>query len=238
MTDRPHHLPVKQPDVSMASPATSSNAEKLEALANLPARLSDQQLARVQALANAPLQHLPAITRDAFDDAVMMILSLPRKTSGELEGMIQVESYYLVLNHLPVQQIDWMVTEVVRTCEWAPPPAKCLTIAAEWQRADDPVQARRLAAAAAHREVLARSDELAAARKRLDWSVVSQDEIDAMPEWLQAGLVRSGSLRRCECGSCAPGRRQRAAGSAPAGDPQDAVDGMMAKWRSHRDEAA
>jgi len=180
---------------------TSSTGSKLAALDSLPARLDDATLTRVEALALAPLRPLPPIEPVELDRQLLLIMTLPKQTASGVAGAIRAEAYAHLLKDMPAAQVEWMVDQVLRRCEWLPAPAKCLAIAEEWHRADEPVQARWKAEALARRERQAR---LADTRERLRTERCEQDWIDALPERTKAILETEGLLRRCDdCGSYA-----------------------------------
>lgn len=129
----------------------------------------------------------------------MVIMALPQQSSDELTGHFKVEGFVHVLRDLPEPQIDFMIDEVLRTCEWLPSPAKTLKIANNWKRVDEPAQARAIAAHKARDERQARLDDDRAA---LLGGPVTQDWVDALPERHAEILETEGFLYRCrECGS-------------------------------------
>lgn len=180
-------------------------------LRNLPERLNNETFAKVRALAESATRPLPAIDREALAERMRMMFTLPHQRSGDgSTSELKAASYEMVLGHMPLPHIDWMVRQVMKTCEWLPPPAKCLTIAEGWHRSDDAVLARREAAKRAHNETMARSVECNAARRRMEYGGVEQADIEAMPPWVVGYLLKVRELVRCEdCGSLAPARRSK-----------------------------
>lgn len=192
-------------------------------------------LARVEGLALAPLRPLPPIASVELDRQLLLIMTLPKQSAAGVAGAIRVEAYAQLLKDKPAAQIEWMVEQVLRQCEWLPAPAKCLAIAEEWQRADDPVRARWKAEALARREREARLDE---ARERLRTERCEQDWIDALPERTLAILEAQNLLRRCEdCGSYAQydDWRRWQAFLARGEQPTDPVAAATAAFPSKRE---
>lgn len=190
-------------------------------------------MARLITLAKSPLRALPAIERDDLDDRIDLMLTLPRqKIEGEVAGALKFESYHVVLGNLPLVQIDWMVREVLRTCEWMPSPAQCLKIAERWQRSDVATQARALAEGKVRREHQARLDEN---RHRLQRERCEQDWIDALPDRHREVFEVEGLLWRCECGSYAQRSQWRDVMPTATKDP---LADVAERFPSQRDKEA
>lgn len=176
-------------------------SSKLDELRNLPARLDDDLLDRVTALANAPLRDLPPATPDELNAGLKLLFTLPRqKSDGSLQGELRIESYHRVLGCLPAQQIGWMIDRALAQCTFAPTPAECLAIASGWNRSDDPATARRIASKRLNEERLARIADATEARKRLKFEGMAQEEIDALPQHVIDDMLTQRILRRTDDG--------------------------------------
>lgn len=226
-TDTSNSLPAV---VTEQSPSLSAGS-KLDALRNLPARLDDQTLARVEALANSPLRPLPSIEAGALEEWLMLLMTLPHQASGRVDGVLKVEAYSLALRRLPQPQIEFMVEEAIRTCRWLPSPAECLAIADKWRRHDAAVESRHLAKSISRREREARLD---GARAALKAGTMDQAAIDALPERWRRIFETESLLRLHPDGSFTlRPRPQPDAGSIT--NVADIADRMAERFPSHRD---
>jgi hypothetical protein len=146
----------------------------------LPARLDDEMLAMVEALARAPLAPLPPCSDPKFVTAMRyLISSLPSKAQDDLGGDMRINAYRRTLGGYPEDAISFLTGEALRTCKWFPTIAECIEIIGRWERNDDALRNKGRAAVIARNERQARLDETMAALERGD---LDGDAIAALPE--------------------------------------------------------
>lgn len=149
-------------------------------LTNLPARLDDHMLAQVEAIANAPLPALPTCSSEHMAKCLKTLAILPRQAIDAAKGELAVRLYERKLGHLPAAAMSYLADQALERCEWYPTIAECLKIAGEWQRSDEPVQAKARAQALARRERETRMDEAMTALQRGE---LDDEAVNAWPEW-------------------------------------------------------
>lgn len=155
-------------------------------------------MATIETIANAPLPALPACDEEHFAQCLgIMDAALPRQSADEINGKLRLAAYRRKLGHLPKEQINYLADQALERCKWFPTIAECLTLAAEWQRGDAPVQVKARAEALARKERQARLDD---ARKALRRGALSQDGIDVLPDRTKQILETEGLLYRCPDG--------------------------------------
>lgn len=168
----------------MGSPSPST--DNLD-LTTLPERLDDETLARVTAIAEAPLPPLPTCDSQVFAQSLRMMLAvLPKRQSDEVSGELFVVAYQRALSGYPKAAIRHLCDKAIETCRWFPTVAECLEILSTWRRTDEAVLRRAKA------ERLARNER--AARSSIPWTAtsafrVNQSDIDTMaPQMIELGL--------------------------------------------------
>lgn len=171
---------------AMASPAPST--ANLD-LMTLPARLDDETLAMVEAVAKAPLAPLPPCSDGKFVAAMRYLASsLPSKAQDDLGGEMRINAYRRTLGGYSEDAISYLTGEALRTCKWFPTIAECIEIIGRWTRNDDALRNKRRAEVIARNERQARLDETMAALERGD---LSGEQIAALPErFIDIGLTR------------------------------------------------
>lgn len=183
--------------VDHATTATGSQSPSTDSLdlTTLPERLDDEMLARVTAIAEAPLAPLPTCDSQTFAQALRMMLAvLPKRQSDEVSGELFVAAYQRALGGYPKPAIQHLCDRAIETCRWFPTVAECLEILSTWRRTDEAVL-RKVKA-----ERLARDER--AARSRRPWGPtsafrVTQAEIDAMsPQMIELGLSCGALVER------------------------------------------
>ena len=162
----------------------------LETLKALPARLDDQQMQMVSSIAKAELPS-PVPTDDRHFAACMKALSiLPRRRDDEATGEVRLKIFRSTMGHLAREQLDWLTREAVKSFEWFPSVKQLLDLAEKWTRADEAVEARRLAKKRMNAEIQYRIRE----QSRVKAPPITQDAVDAMsPEMQRIGL-KAGAL--------------------------------------------
>ena len=168
-------------------------------LMNLPQRLDDQTLERVQAIACAPLPAPKPCDERHLNKCLRIMLSvLPRQMSDELTGELFVAAYQRKLGEFSDEAISYMTDKALGDCRWFPTIAECIELASQAPRTDEAVR----------RKIMAQ--QIAAAEKtcRTEWEdkpkqrgpKLSQGEIDRMTtEMLELGLS-CGILTRTDDG--------------------------------------
>lgn len=155
-------------------------------LANLPERLTDEQLMMVRAMAEQPLPELlPCDERHLAMCLRMMLAVLPRQQTDEIGGELFVAAYERQLGGYCDDAISWLSDKAMQTCRWFPTIAECLDLLEGWYRNDEHVQRRNLARSLAYREQSHRNRPL---WKRTLPPPLTQEAIDSLPD----PLVRIG----------------------------------------------
>lgn len=177
---------------------TASLAPSIDALdlTKLPARLDDRTLARVKAIAAAPLPALPSCDDRHFAKCLRVMLAvLPRQNTDAVGGELFVEAYRRQLGHFSDDAIAYLAERATRECRWFPTIVECLDILGGWQRCDDATRRRSAARSLAWQERMEREREQRLLENGGPTRVMSQDEIDALPEHLVKLGLATGHLR-------------------------------------------
>src|SRR5690349_1517654 len=100
---------------------TASTAHSTVALlATLPARLDDQMLAQVDAIANAQLPALAPSSEKHFSQCLKSLAILPRQSSDQAKGELMTRLYHRQLGHLPAAAMSYLVDHALKRCRWFP----------------------------------------------------------------------------------------------------------------------
>lgn len=172
------------------SPRHSTDSLDLTAL---PARLDDRTLARVEAIATAPLPALPACDEVHFGRTLRaMAAALPKRSSDDVSGELMVKVYQGRLGHFPRPAMTYLFNRVIDTCRWFPTVAECLEILSNWERADEHTRRRDHARGRVSGEKELRMQEamLALAAREMP-----QAAIDRLPERWKRIAEERGYLR-------------------------------------------
>lgn len=175
-------------------------------LTTLPTRLDDETLARVKALSNSGLPAPIPADGKHFNQCLRVLLAvLPKRSSDELSGELFVAAYQRKLGHLTNEAISFLADKAMERCHWFPTIAECLEIMEDYRRNDAPVHRINLARELARNEDRARRDEEQALREsRREVKEITQEEVDAMPDFLQGFGVTAGFLMKGEDGRVVP----------------------------------
>lgn len=111
----------------------------------LPERLDDKTMAALRKFALEPLPPLEPAGPAYLEKCLRMLATLPRKNADDVSGEAMVEMYRLQLHGYAKPQLDHLVKEAGRTCEWMPSPARCIEIIGSWPRDDLPARVQRKA---------------------------------------------------------------------------------------------
>jgi hypothetical protein len=149
------------------------------ALATLPERLDDAQLAMVQHLAHLPVPQLPPAPEKHFLQCMRTLRLLPTRGDDDLSGELRLALYRKHFGSMPAAALSYLVEQATLTCRFFPTPMECKAILDRWSRTDGPWRAQQYAQLRASREVQARFD---ATMQRLRDGDVTQAEVDALPE--------------------------------------------------------
>lgn len=134
-----------------------------------------------------------------------MLAVLPRRSADELSGELFVAAYEQQLANYPAPAIEYLRDEAIRTQRWFPPVVDCHEMIEGWRRNDAATARRSLAGAIATDE--RRQRRLDAENERSDMirvEMLTQSNIDAMPESLRAIGLRSGFLVQDDDGTVRP----------------------------------
>lgn len=169
-------------------------------LTNPPERLTDAQLAQVEAMAAEPLPALPTCDERHLAQCLRVMLAvLPRQQTDDLGGELFVRAYERHLGEYPNEAISYLADRATGECKWFPTIAECKTILGDWRRNDEALHKRNLARSIAQRERRARFDEArpsAPAR-----NPITQEDIDGLSAFNRAMWLRLGFLVEDEDGN-------------------------------------
>lgn len=173
-------------------------------LVNLPGRLDDETLSRVQAIADAPLPPLnPVGERHLKQCLRVMMAVLPKRATDEVTGELFVAAYVKKLGGYCDAQISYLADKAMERCKWFPTIAECMEIILEWRRYDDATRRKYDATSIARREERTRDDE-SRRFNRWDAPELTQEDVDTMsPELIRVGL-RCGALVEGDNGKFMP----------------------------------
>lgn len=164
-------------------------------LANLPARLDDNVLAKVDEIARLPLPILPPAEEDFFLKCMRTLRLLPGRGDDDLSGELRLNLYRRHFGHLPRDAIAFLTEHATLNCRFFPTPVECRDILKKWERTDEAYQAQRFARLRARQEWERRYEETMD-RLRAAPDDITQAEIDDLPErWASIAETR-GYLRR------------------------------------------
>ncbi len=184
------HLETTSATTATGSLAPFTPISGLKFLSSLPVRLDDATLAKVEAVAAAPLPALPPCDDRHMTQCLGILdAALPRQSAGEANGKLRLAAYKRKLAHLPAEAISYLADQALDRCRWFPTIAECVEIVSEWKRSDEPVQAKARAQAIARREREARMDDAMKALQRGD---LDDDAVNAWPEaWQRIAETRA-----------------------------------------------
>lgn len=155
-------------------------------------RLDDQALAKLDALANAPLPALPPCPEGDFAELLRALTILPRRSDDDVTGELRAKIYRRKLGGYPHAALQFMVSTALDELNWFPTIAQCVEILARWKRNDEAVQRQASAASLSRAEWQARFDDTLGALERRE---LDQPAIDALPLRMREIGVERGFLR-------------------------------------------
>lgn len=171
----------------------------MDRVKNLPARLDDETLAKVEQWLARPAPTLPAADRTYVLQFIRLISDMPRRADDEVTGKIRSEAIVEHLMGLPQAQLDWMRREARVRFSFFPSVKELLELARTWKRNDVDAQARRLAEARVYNEYQAR---LRSYRDKLKHEHCAPEWIEALTEKAKRILCSERLLHRCpDCGT-------------------------------------
>lgn len=168
----------------------SSAASTLAMLRNLPARLDDQQLAQVAAIAKSDLPSLPPMTADEFDKGMNALSILPRRKDDETTGEVRLRIFRQALGRMARVQFIWIVARAIERSKFFPSIKELLDIGQEWKRWDDACEAQREARVRMARE----QDQRQIDSTRRKYGPMTQEAVDQMDEAMKAIGLKLGAL--------------------------------------------
>lgn len=181
-------------------PATASNeqlialwnATDLSILADLPTRLDDATLAKIETIARLPVPTLPPSDERHFMKCMRSMRLLPQRADDELKGELRLAIYRRHFGGYCREALSFLTEQATLTCRFFPTPAECQAILDRWQRKDPHSQAHHLAMLRSSRERQTRFDEIMA---RLRAGTMSQAEVDGLSEHTKLIAETRGYLR-------------------------------------------
>ncbi|MXP24829.1 hypothetical protein GRI39_02050 [Altererythrobacter indicus] len=163
-------------------------------MAKLPARLSNQELAKLDEVAKAELPALPPSSKEHFARCWSFLdANLPRREVDDDTAKLRIGAYRRKLGHLPQAIVSHIADTALERCRWFPTIAELLSFAEEFERNDEAVVVKRKAEALARREREARFEE---ARRSLLAGTLDQASIDALPDRWRVIFETQGLLRK------------------------------------------
>lgn len=182
------------PATTVTGSPKPSTSERMAVLHNLPARLSDEQMTMVEAMATSALPALQRTDERHLAQAMRVLdANMPRRPTDVDSGKLRAGTLEKFFGHMPREQVEFMCRAALTRHSFFPTVAEFTAIAKEWERGDDASRERSLARARLERECELRRRE---ARQRLRYEEVPQAEIDVMPEWLRETLLGDRVLVR------------------------------------------
>jgi hypothetical protein len=165
-------------------------------LMTLPDRLDDTMLARVEAIAAAPLPALQSCDEVHFGRTLRAMASaLPRRASDEVSGELMLKVYQGRLGGYSRQAMTYLFNHAIDTCRWFPTVAECLEILSRWERSDEHSRRRDLARRAVANE---KETRLREALMTLAAREMPQEQIDCLPEYWRKIAEERGYLKRAD----------------------------------------
>lgn len=187
----------------MASPRLSTAELSKADLANLPERLDDTTLARLETFCRLPCPAPEPFDDEHFAKAMrVLIAALPKRNADDVSGELFVAAYRKKLAHLPLAAINYAFDQALTRCQWFPTIAELLKFAAEWKPVAGEFEQLQITA-----ERLVRSerekcmDETMAALQRGE---LDGEQIAALPEWHRRVAITRGLIWANEDGSYRP----------------------------------
>lgn len=179
--------------IETGSSALSTGAER-----NV-SRLSDRQLAEMEAVANLPAPNIPSCDDDHFEKSMRALAILPRRAEDAITGELRFAIYRRLLGHFSKAAISHLVETALSTLDWFPTPKQCLAILDGWRDRDAVVHKHRtvMAASAIRHERQARINDVMLLLERRD---LDQEQIDALSDQMKAIGAERGFLRLHEDG--------------------------------------
>lgn len=187
----------------------------LTVLADLPARLDDQQLAVVERIARLPAPVLPPAPEDHFLKCMRTLRLLPGRQDDDLSGELRLNLYRRHFAHYPAPALSYLAERATLELQWFPTPKECKAILDQWERTDPEFRAVRFARHAASKERQARLDD---ARRRGRAGELTQEEADALPERIRDILRTEGVLNPYTGAVRPPWKPEDKGGDNPTGD--------------------
>ncbi len=92
---------------------------------------------------------------------------LPSRPADDLDGQLMVAMYRHHLGSYSAAELDYLVKRITRDCRWFPTINECLTVLADYHRADAHTEARTAARVLFYREDRLRDNEERADRYTL-----------------------------------------------------------------------
>lgn len=172
---------------------TDSNALSIGAERHV-SRLSDHQLAEMEAVVNSPPPSIPSCDDDHFEKSMRALAILPRRAEDAITGELRFAIYRRMLGHFSRAAISHLVETALSTLDWFPTPKQCLAILEGWRDHDAVVHKHRttIAASAIRQERQARLNDVMGALDRRD---LDQEQIDALPDQFKVIGAERGFLR-------------------------------------------
>lgn len=163
----------------------------LTVLHNLPARLDDQLLAKVERIARLPVPPAKPCPEDFFLQCMRTLSTLPARADDRTTGELRLAVLKMHLGRYPKSALAFLTEKATAECRFFPSPAECLAILNRWERSDGPYRASCVARRALSRELQERLDS---ARRALRAGEATQQQVDALNDRAKRILATEGLL--------------------------------------------
>lgn len=122
---------------------TDSNELATAQSNELTVRLTDRQLAELEAVAKAPLPRQEPCDGAHFAKCMRSLSLLPSRADDETKGELRLAIYQRMLGKHPNGAISYLVERALAELNWFPTPKQCLDIIADWRAPISEQEGRR-----------------------------------------------------------------------------------------------
>jgi len=122
----------------------------------------------------------------------------------DTSGKLLIATYHRMLGSKPLEAMTYLAERAIAECRWFPTVAECFDILDDWQRADEPCQAKAAARGLLEnhrtRVVMADFQGKEDFMRRIRAGQIDQSEVDAAPRWYCDVAECQGFLTRTDDG--------------------------------------
>lgn len=180
-------------DTVLAGLTVETGLSELATVSSNVPRLSDQRLAELEAVANAPLPRPEPCDPSHFAKCMRSLSLLPSRADDETKGELRLAIYQRMLGNYPNAAISYLVERALAELNWFPSPKQCLDILVDWR---EPISNERrwrdLAINMIECEKRLRFEDAMAAMERRELDGAA---LEALPQRWKLIAVERGYLR-------------------------------------------